>query len=380
MARLRNSSGRTFRAALAALLLLAAVGTAGDGGTDPREAALAQIREEIATLQGQLARLTTKETGLEAELRRTLLELELQEKQLAEATAAYELAAARAAAAEVQVAQLEAALKGIREDLRRRLVGLYRLGRQGYLRLFLSLAPQRDLLPAIRQLRYLVRHDQMTLDRYVTVREELGKERKLLESQRSEMQAWKEQEAARRDKLVGLRRRQESLLEKVVNERRSLAKRAGDLQDKEKKLALFINSLVDENNPLEGTPIQEFRGVLDWPIQGRIVGIFGPRRDPRYNTEVPHNGIDIAIDGEGREIRAVYPGEVLFASEFEGYGLMVVVHHPGRTFTLYAGLGELRVAKGDVVSLGTVVGIGADQLYFEIRRENEAEDPLLWLR
>lgn len=376
-------SGRTttvFRAALGAGLLFAAAAAADGSGSDPREAALALIREEIAELEDRLARVTTRESGLEDQLDRTLLELDLQEKQLAEATAAFELAASRAGDAETQIVELEAALEGIQGDLRRRLVGLYRLGRQGYLRLFLALEPDRDLLPAIRQLRFLVRRDQILLDRYVATRDELGHERRRLENERREMAAWKEREAERRDKLDGLRRRQERLLEEVIRERRNLAERAGELQDKERKLARFIDSLVAEDDPLGGTPIQEFRGVLDWPAQGRIVGLFGPRRDPRYNTEVPHNGIDIRIDGEDQEIRAVYPGEVLFASEFEGYGRMVVVHHPGRAFTLYSGLGELLVGKGDVVSLGTVIGIGADQLYFEIRRENEAEDPLLWLR
>ncbi len=95
---------------------------------------------------------------------------------------------------------------------------------------------------------------------------------------------------------------------------------------------------------------------------------------------VPHNGIDIAVGGDGREIRAVFPGEVLFASQFEGYGQMVVVHHPGRVFTLYSGLSSISVTKGDVLPLGTVVGSAADQVYFEIRLENQAEDPLLWLR
>ena len=279
----------------------------------------------------------------------------------------------------MKVEELGVALSAIRHDLRRRLMGLYRLGRQGYLRLFLALEPDQDLLPAIRQLRFLVRRDQVLLEHYVATRDQLTRERRRLEAQRSEMATWKSREAERRDQLVSLRHRQELLLEAVARRRRELAQRAGQLRDKERKLTRLIVSLADEN-PLDGTPIQDFRGVLDWPAQGRLVGRFGPRRDQRYNTEVPHNGIDIAVGDEAREVRAVYPGKVLFASEFEGYGLMVVLHHAGRAFTLYSRLSELRVSKGDVVSLGTVVGLGADQLYFEIRQENQAEDPLIWLR
>lgn len=353
----------------------------GDDERDPREDALARIRQQIARLESRLSEARSRETTLEEKVRRTRLELDLQEQQLAEASTAFELAAARAAAAAAKIEELESSLVHLRDDLRRRLVGLYRLGRQGYLRLFLALEPDQDLLPAIRQVRFLVRRDQALIDRYVATRDELGRERRTLEARRREMEDWRRREAERRDTLVALRRRQEALLEEVSRERRKLSEQTSELQDKQRKLLRLIRSLVDPGaDPLSGTPIQEFRGVLDWPVQGKVTGRFGPRRDPRYRTEVPHNGVDIAPEGGEPEIRAVFPGQVLFADEFEGYGLMVVVHHPGRVFTLYAGLRQLSVSKGDVVSLSSLLGVGAEELYFEIRRENQAEDPLLWLR
>ncbi|MCP4658388.1 MAG: peptidoglycan DD-metalloendopeptidase family protein [bacterium] len=377
MAEMRN------RIVLLAAVALAFAGTAVSetaNGDTPREVELAEIRREIARLQSELETMQTREAGLEGQLRRIRVELQLQESKLAEATAALDLAAARAVAAQAKVEELEAALVHVREDLRRRLAGLYRLGRQGYLRLFLSLKPDQNLLPAIRQLRFLVRRDQIALDRYLATRDQLTAQREQLEAEHRAMEEWQRREAERRNDLVRLRRRHERLLEQVARERRALAERTEKLVDKERKLSRFINSLLGQSpTPLDGTPIQDFRGVLDWPIRGEVVGEFGPRRDPRYRTEVPHNGIDIATAARS-EIRAVFPGEVLFAAEFEGYGRMVVIHHPGRVFTLYSGLRDLRVAKGDVLSLGMVIGTVADQLYFEIRSENQPENPLSWLR
>jgi len=119
--------------------------------------------------------------------------------------------------------------------------------------------------------------------------------------------------------------------------------------------------------------------VLDWPIKARIERGFGPRLDPVYGTRVPHNGLDLAT-APGAEVRAVFPGRVLFAAPFQGYGLTAVVHHPGRVFSLYAGLEELKVGAEDVLSLGQVIGIATDTLYFEIREENRPVDPAQWLR
>ncbi len=368
------------------ILLLLAVATAAlsaalaAGDTDPRETELAEIREQIGRLESRLTEMRSRETSLEDRLDSLRLEIKLQEVQLTEATAAFELAEARTAAAEAEIGRLEAALVKIRQDLERRLAGLYRLGRQGYLRLFLSLEPNQDLLPAIRQLRFLVRRDQFTLERYTVTRDRLEEQRETLATERQEMAVWRGQEQKRRDQLVANRRRQQRMLNRVTRERRELLARTQALQDKERKLARLIDSLLESGaKPLEGTPIQAFRGALDWPIRGEVTATFGPRLDPRYRTEVPHNGIDVTAPA-GAEIRSIYPGEVLYASEFEGYGPMVVLHHSGRVFTLYAGLSELRAEKGQSVPLGTVLGTATGVLYFEIRVENQPEDPVGWLR
>jgi septal ring factor EnvC (AmiA/AmiB activator) len=125
--------------------------------------------------------------------------------------------------------------------------------------------------------------------------------------------------------------------------------------------------------------MQEFRGILDWPVEGKVTAGFGHRLDPRYKTRVPHNGLDLAT-AQGSEIRVVFPGKVLFAAPFQGYGNTVVVQHPGRVFSLYAGLTDMRVSKEGMLSLGDAVGLSSDKLYFEIRVENRPEDPLKWLR
>lgn len=190
---------------------------------------------------------------------------------------------------------------------------------------------------------------------------------------------WEEREGTRRDELVALRKRHERMLADLARERRCLAERIDQLLDKQRKLTRLINALAEDGPALEGTPSQDFRGALDWPLKGEVTARFGPRLDPRYRTEMPHTGIDVEVP-IGGEVRAIFPGQVLYASQFEGYGTMVVLYHPGRVFTLYAGLEDLRVGKDDMLSLEDVLGTAVGTLYFEVRLENQPEDPLLWLR
>ena len=370
---------------VAAALLVTLLGASG--GAVPaqekaptREEELARNRAEIDRLHNQIAGLQVRESGAAGALERTGLEFRLQEERLAEAVAARGLAEQRVAEVEAEVARLEEQLAAVRRDLRRRLVGLYRLGRHGYLRLALVMEPGDDPLAAVRLLRFLVRRDADAFARFVATREELASRREALLAERREADAWVAREEQRRRGLATALARQTTAVERLVAERRSLTGRAAELTNREQKLAAFIDFLYGTHGgPVSGVPIQDFRGVLDWPVAGRVTVAFGPRRDPRYRTLVPHNGVEIAT-AAGAEVHAVYPGKVLFASPFLGYGPTVVVHHPGRVFTLYAGLAGLSVGRDAMVSLGDVVGSAADSLYFEIRVENRPENPLDWLR
>ena len=345
-----------------------------------REQELTAIRAEISRLSTRLEEAKQVRSGLQGEIAAADLELRLQETRLAEAVAARDVAARRVAAGELEVRRLEGALGTARRDLKRRLTGLYRLGRQGYLRLFLSLKPDRRLLPSIRLLRFLARKDRAAIDHYQATRKSLETERDRLMGERAETERWLRQEQARRQQLFAVRERKAMLLARVDREQRSLAARTRELADKEKKLASFLDLLYGRNTEaLAGTPLAEFRGVLDWPVEGKVAEKFGPRLDPRYKTRVPHNGVGLTTE-PGSVVRVVFPGKVVFAAPFQGYGPTVVVQHPGRAFSLYAGLSELRVGKEGMLSLGDAVGLASDKLYFEIRVENRPEDPLNWLR
>lgn len=400
-------SPRTARAAALAALsflvlpLFVLLGQPSDPGPTLRERDLAEIRRQIARLEGELSSARARERDLASTLEAAELDLALQEQRVAEAAAAREVAEAEVARTETEVESLAAELETARGSLEKRMVGLYRLGRNGPLRLALSIRPGSaepgegggsatagsDLPSAVRLLRYLVRRDADAVDRYVAARESLLERRRVLEEERREVERWLAEAESRRAELASARRRQARLLARARDERRELDRRTEDLAEKERKLSSLIASLQEAGEPPAGASIEEFRGVLDWPVPGEVTVGFGPRTDPRYRTRVPHNGLEIAPaesierDGEGRvRVAAVYPGEVLYAAPFEGYGRTVVVHHAGRVFTLYAGLDELLVERGQVLELGAPVGTASDRVYFEVRKENRPEDPLGWLR
>lgn len=359
------------------LLLLGAGAVAPESG---RQQQLDRIRSEIESLAGALGEVEARAGDLSSELHVTSIELQLQEARVAEAVAEHAVAEAEFAQAHSEVVALEERLALVRRALGRRLAALYRLGGQGYLRLLLTFDRQRDALGALRQLRYRIRSDAQALEGYRERRRELESRREALLHRQREVQSWVDAEVARRQDLDRALEQKRSVLARLEAERGSLAARAELLERKEERLGHLLALLGGGDQvELAGTPIQDFRGALDWPLAGTVTTPFGPRLDPRYGTRVPNNGIELEVH-PGADVQVIYPGRVIFAAPFQGYGFTAVVQHPARVLTLYAGLSRLLVERGAMLDLGDSVGQAESRLYFEIRVDNVPEDPADWLR
>jgi murein DD-endopeptidase MepM/ murein hydrolase activator NlpD len=119
--------------------------------------------------------------------------------------------------------------------------------------------------------------------------------------------------------------------------------------------------------------------VFLWPVSGSVNSGFGPRGSSF------HDGLDIAAP-EGTPIRAVEAGEVIYSHQMRGYGNMVIVRHDGGIVSVYAHnqINLVRegqqVARGEIIArVGSTGRVTAPHLHFEIRKNNFAQDPLLYL-
>ena len=347
------------------------------GGGDPD---LDAIRVDISRLGAQLRKLERQRLDSAGRLAEIELELELRERQLAEARRRKANATAALHDARARVEILRTGIAQLRQRLKESVRGLYRLGRYGYLRLFLDIRSRSMLLPGIRTLRYLVRKDLEDVAALNRAFEDLSVELEDLAIQRADLEAWERREAERSHELTLARRRHSGSLARVESEMGSANRRRLELQTMERRLVSLLEYLAEQvESPLEDRRIQDFRGVLEWPAPGRVERGFGPQMDPRYGTRVPHNGLDIRTE-PGSRVHTIYPGEVAFAEPFSGYGPTVIVFHSGQVFSLYAGLSDLKVRRGDVLSSQEVLGLSSGTFYFEVRVQNRPEDPLLWLR
>lgn len=128
------------------------------------------------------------------------------------------------------------------------------------------------------------------------------------------------------------------------------------------------------------------KGKLPFPVAGRytIVSGFGTNTHPGLSkVKVDNLGIDIEVPA-GARARSVFDGTVSSIFRLDGYNNVVIVRH-GEYLTVYAGLGNLSVRKGDKVTTGQELGdVFTDgdraKLHFEIRREKEKLNPAEWVK
>ena len=123
------------------------------------------------------------------------------------------------------------------------------------------------------------------------------------------------------------------------------------------------------------------RGKLHLPLRGLIDLKFGARRADGPASK----GLFIRA-AEGAEVKAVANGRVLFAEWMRGFGNLMIVDHGGQYMTIYGNNQSLLKRAGDQVKNGDTIAYAGNSggnensgLYFEMRHQGRAFDPLAWV-
>jgi len=303
------------------------------------------------------------------------------------------------------IARLEIQRAGQEDGLGQRLRAMYRLQAQGgALPLLLSGDDPVAQSVRLRHLTTLATVDARMIREYRVTSEGLADRKARLEQSRRELstvRAQAEEERAEADREAAKRR---VILARVKDERVYHDRMVGELSEATRRLEAFIRDLQEKRRvakipppsvkppkvvPGESTPgvgLGAMRGRLAWPAEGRVVEEYGARVNPRFGTKTFRNGIDIDA-AEGSGVHAVYPGHVLYTGWFRGYGNLVIVDHGNEYYTLYAHMADMKVAEGDDIKQGQVIGTVGDtgslqgpRLYFEVRYQGRPQDPAQWLK
>lgn len=402
---------RALRIVLASLLALAASLPAvaqqkkDSAELGDKEHALQQTQKRLKEERAKAADARKREAGLLAELEAIDRRLGEKRKQVAVLDGRIQRSQAEMSELQRDIARLEGQRAGQEDALAQRLQAMYRLQVQGgALPVLLSGDDPVAQAVRLRHLATLATVDARMIREYRVTSEGLAEQKGKLEARRKDLSSLRgeaEGERAEADREAGKRR---AILGRVKDERVYHDRMVGELSEATRRLEAFVRDLQERRRvarvppsaskppkvaPGESAPgvgLGAMRGRLVWPAEGRVVEEYGARVNPRFGTKTFRNGIDIDAT-EGSSVHVVYPGQVLYTGWFRGYGNLIIVDHGSEYYTLYAHVADIKVAEGDDVKQGQVIGTVGDtgslqgpRLYFEVRYQGKPQDPAQWLR
>lgn len=133
---------------------------------------------------------------------------------------------------------------------------------------------------------------------------------------------------------------------------------------------------------ITGTSFGRLKGRLMLPVDGELVHRFGT---PRERGGSLWKGLFFKARA-GQPVHAVAAGRVVFADWLRGFGNLIIVDHGNGYMSLYSNNETLYKQVGDAVRAGeTIAAVGNSGgdpdagLYFELRYQSRAFDPMSWM-
>lgn len=377
--------------ALVAALGLAPALPAAQPDAAKAEADLKRVTEAIQRLQRQVQRDTVEKDRRVRALRDSEREAAKVRGELTRLRAERAERAAIRKHLETEKSEREAERRRIEEDLSRQLRAAYMMGRNEPLKMLLN---QRDPAEAGRNLTYYGYLGRLRVGQMDELSENIARIEELsarIAAEDAELAALERQE---KDRVAAL--------DKTLKERSqalsSLQKEAGTRQQQleahrkeRKELSDLIEKLRQATRSLPYDPKAPFantRGRLSWPVNGKVIVNYGASMASGQKSD----GIEIETV-RGAPVRAIHEGRVIHSDWNRNRGLMVIIDHGNRYWSVYSHLDELHVEEGRKVAAGDSLGTAGVSggrkepgLFFQIRYAASASqdlnpvDPRPWLR
>jgi septal ring factor EnvC (AmiA/AmiB activator) len=262
------------------------------------------------------------------------------------------------------------------------LAAAYRLSGEDFLKLVLNQQNPEQLDRMVHYHRYFSVARTEALTEYQATLAEIAAN---AEATRSREQALAEQQRnldGEREELRSKRHGRERLLVSLNSEMQGKSQERSRLAEDRKRLESLIAELQRRAQKAEATTFARSKGKLPWPSPGKLAHRFGEQRSGGL---LKWQGIFIGAP-EGAPVSAVHRGRVAFSDWLRGFGLLTIIDHGDGYMSLYAHSDVLYKQVGDRVDAGETIatagrsgGQSESGLYFEIRTNGTATDPLAWL-
>ena len=378
---------RIYRALAMVGVLLAAVSLpvqADDKGA--AEAELKQTEAEISRLKKMLGTLKQEMSGLESELKQSETEIGRLRQESREIEQQIDESETRLDDLTEQAERLHAALEAQQSQIARQVRVAYMAGSQDYLKVMLNQDDPARMARMMQYYRYVNAARLEEIDQYRQTIEQIHQASAAIVDEQTRLQRHRERLAERRQSLGVERARRGELLASLGRQSRTEAQRLQARQAERAELNKLIKSLDEAvtsiPTPAGNQPFSQAKGKLPLPVNGSVKARFGSQRGD--DSRLKWDGLLISA-AEGAPVHAVHGGRVVFAEWLRGSGLLMILDHGNGFLSLYGHNQSLLQEVGTwvkpgetIATVGSSGGLGSPTLYFSIRHQGRALDPLAW--
>ena len=393
----------------------------------PSENDTAQLQRQLQQAQQKLQQQQQQKQQLAGDINRTQSALQAASKELADLSAKQKQSAAELAKLQQQLSRLQTQNQANKAQAQRLLNSQYKNKQPDALVLMLKNSNPNDKGRQMVYLRYLNRANEQVLQDLKLQLNQINQQQQKINSQTASLSKLQQQSAQAAKRLQNQHASQvqqnAALSQDISKQQAHIQKLKQDETRLNQLLAALSRKQASKPKPIPSKPVQvtpnkqavtpksldnkpqqgltqddlalsapaqnavsaapnrfsQMQGRMGMPTAGSVTGRFGGARASGGTWK----GLFIANNGAA--VHSVAAGDVVYAAPLSGYGNTVVVDHGSGYVTVYSGLAEVSVSSGqsvnartDLCSSGSLPS-GEVGLYFEVRYQNRAMNPLSWV-
>ncbi len=286
-----------------------------------------------------------------------------------------------------QVDVISGKLKGNIEYLEEIVVAFYKKQYDSNALVLLSASDYQDLIQKLKYTSLIAHYDGNVINQYGDEIKRMNEKKQRLEALQKERSSSINNAKKRKIVLQKESQKKDKLLASLKAKRNEHEKNIKELENSSQKVLAMLKNIKSQSLPqsIVGKGFKTLKGLLPWPVDGKILIPYGENKKVESGTSVFKSGIEIKAQPEDI-VEAVAGGRVVYADEFKGYGKLVIIDHGNGYHSLYGNLSGISLEKGNIVLKGFEVGnvltskiLNIPTLYFEIRHRGKPVNPMDWL-
>lgn len=273
------------------------------------------------------------------------------------------------------------------ENLKKRLVYMYKNSDSTYLESMLSSKNFNDLYNRSYYIKKIVENDKRAIDRFNDNCKKIEKTKEQIEKSKLAVQLLKSEQMNKKHAIEVSKVRKGTMLVQLSAQQKKYMDQIAELEKQSKRIEEQIKKQTQNDKRTYSG------GKFAWPVPGRyrISSQYGMRKgfrlqDGSWHKASFHSGVDIPAP-TGSKVIAAASGKVLTACYVRGYGYTVIINHGSGLTTLYGHNSKLLVKAGQEVKRGQQISKAGStgystgpHVHFEVRKSGKHTNPIPYLK